>query len=71
MNQDDEELSPEDYKVMESFIVFNSHFAEYIKQSDPNLFNRAIDYAKTFTEEDVTGIKLKYVDKSNDQNPST
>jgi len=71
MNEEDDNLSPEDRKVLESFIVFNKHFAEYVKESDPALFKRAVDFAKTFTEEDVTGIKLNYVDKPNDQDSST
>ena len=50
-------------KLFHSVLVFNSHLADYINQNDPELFKRAIDYAKTFTEEDVPGIVMKYIDK--------
>jgi len=63
MNDEEfEELDPDtESKLMEAFMVFNRHFAEYVKQSDPVLFSRAVDYAKTFTEEDVSGIKMHYM----------
>jgi hypothetical protein len=53
-------------KIMEAFLKFNEHFAYYIKNNDPELFKRASDYAKTFTEEDVHGIKLNYVKDEDD-----
>jgi hypothetical protein len=47
-------------KLMDTMLVFNSHFAHYIREYDKDLFKRAVDYAKTFTEEDVSGIILSY-----------
>jgi 5-methylthioribose kinase len=63
--EEDENLSDaeESYlleKMLDTLMVFNSHFAQYIRESNPELFEKAIDYAKTFTEEDVPGIMLYY-----------
>jgi hypothetical protein len=63
--EEDENLSDaeESYlleKMLDTLMVFNSHFAQYIRESNPELFKKAIDYAKTFTEEDVPGIMLYY-----------
>jgi hypothetical protein len=56
-------------KLFDSVMVFNSHFANYINQTDKELFKRAVDYAKTFTEEDVPGIIMHYIeeDKEDDK----
>ena len=58
---EDESGEYEEAKLLETMMVLHKHFAKYIRETDPALFARAVDYAKTFTEEDVTGIKLKYV----------
>ena len=56
-------------KMMEAMMAFNGHFAAYIRENDEELFKRAIDYAKTFTEEDVSGVKLSYItEKEKDDN---
>jgi hypothetical protein len=62
---DDENLPDEDQmymlqKLLDTVMVFNSHFAQYVRESDAELFKKAVDYAKTFTEEDVPGIMLHY-----------
>lgn len=53
----------EDEKMMEAFMSFTSLFSKYVKENDIDLFKRAVDYAKTYTEEDVSGIVFNYVDK--------
>ena len=58
-------------KLFDSVMVFNSHFAEYIRQNDKELFKRAVDYAKTFTEEDVPGIIMDYIEEDSDEDKST
>lgn len=59
---DNDDVSPEEEeKILEAFLTFNKHFADYIKETDKALFDRACDYAKTFTEEDVSGISLNYI----------
>lgn len=67
MNEEEQE-EYEFQKVLETMMVLNKHFAQYIKESDPELFKRAIDYAKTFTEQDVHGIQLNYLKDDEDQN---
>jgi len=63
---DNQENEQHTEKLIETMMVFNSHFAEYIKQTDINLFKRAVDYAKTFTEQDVSGIVLNYKDEDDE-----
>jgi hypothetical protein len=63
--EEDENLSEDDQaylleKMLDTLMVFNSHFAQYVRESNPELFKKAVDYAKTFTEEDVPGIMLHY-----------
>jgi hypothetical protein len=49
-------------KMFEAYTTFSSHFSNYIKQNDKDLWQRAVDYAMTFTQEDVSGIRLYYDD---------
>ena len=63
--EDDENLGDDEQlyllqKLLDTVMVFNSHFAQYVRESNPDLFKKAVDYAKTFTEEDVPGILLHY-----------
>lgn len=67
-----EELSEEQQnayaeKMFEAYATFSNHFSNYIKQNDPDLWKRAVDYAMTFTQEDVSGIKLYYDDGDKDK----
>jgi hypothetical protein len=65
-NDDLEDINEEDLTqeqsemVANAYLSFTDKFADYIRQMDPNLFKRAVDYAKTFTEEDIPGISLSY-----------
>ena len=65
-NDDLEDINEEDLTQEQSemvanvYLSFTDKFADYIRQMDPNLFKRAVDYAKTFTEEDIPGISLSY-----------
>jgi hypothetical protein len=67
LNEDDDLNEAEQLylmkKLFDSVMVFNSHFAYYIKQNNGELFKRAVDYAKTFTEEDVPGIIMHYIEE--------
>lgn len=71
--EDDENLNDDEQlyllqKLLDTVIVFNSHFAQYVRESNPDLFKKAVDYAKTFTEEDVPGILLHYsIDEEEDK----
>ena len=55
-------------KMFEAYTTFSNHFSNYIKQNDPDLWKRAVDYAMTFTQEDVTGIKMYYEDEDDKKN---
>lgn len=65
-NDDLEDINEEDLTqeqsemVANAYLSFTDKFADYIRQMDPGLFKRAVDYAKTFTEEDIPGISLSY-----------
>jgi hypothetical protein len=58
----EEEKELKEKKIVEAYLSFTSKFSDYVKQVDPLLWRRAVDYAKTFTEEDVPGISLSYED---------
>jgi|LakMenEpi03Aug12_release.lakeMendotaPanAssembly.Ray.scaffolds.fasta_scaffold1341682_2 hypothetical protein len=55
-------------KMFEAYATFSSHFSNYIKQNDKDLWQRAVDYAMTFTQEDVSGIKMYYQDEEENKN---
>jgi len=55
MNEDSEE------KLLKALLKFNKLFSEYVKENDPDLWARAVDFAKDFT--DVNGVTLNYIDK--------
>jgi len=55
MNEDSEE------KLLKALLKFNKLFSEYVKENDPDLWDRAVDFAKDFT--DVNGVTLNYIDK--------
>lgn len=50
-------------------IEFGFKFAEYVKEMDPDLWKRAIDYAKDWTN--VEGVSFYYVnEEDNDEDRS-
>jgi hypothetical protein len=55
-------------KMFEAYTTFSSHFSSYIKQNDKDLWQRAVDYAMTFTQEDVSGIRMYYDDGEETKN---
>jgi len=73
--EENDDLSEEDIFIMKKMfdliLTFNRHFSSYIKENDKELFNRAVDYAKTFTQEDVPGIILSYTDEDENENSSS
>jgi len=66
-NQDDiEDFGDEDdlppdiaNSLAEAMMEFNGKFSEYIKEMNPELWKKAVDYAVTFTQ--VDGITFEYV----------
>jgi hypothetical protein len=54
-------MKPEDYdryeqNVIEAVMQFNTYFSEYVKQMDEELWNRAVDYAKSFAKSGVVSF---------------
>lgn len=58
--EDDEPTYEEAFRLSQAFILFTHHFQEYVKEMDPELWKRAVDYSMTFTE--VEGISFTYSD---------
>lgn len=57
----EEDLTPDDIqKILKTYLELSRLFSEYVRESDPELWKRAVDYAKTFTE--VEGVTLYYED---------
>jgi len=68
MNDDDirdfgdseDDLPPEaQAQLTWAMMEFNGKFSEYIKEMNPELWKKAVDYAVTFTK--VNGITFEYV----------
>ncbi len=53
---DDIDMNDMDPRLAKAMIIFGLKFAEYTKEMDIDLWNRAIDYAKTFTK--VDGVEI-------------
>lgn len=49
-----------DGRLLEALLKFNKLFSQYIKENDIELWNRAVDFAKDFTN--VDGVTLHYLD---------
>lgn len=65
------DLKEEDYEkyqhdLLNACLQFNTLFCEYVKQMDPALWKRAVDYAKDFTNSGI--IKFKYVEERSIEN---
>lgn len=57
----EEDLTPDDIqKILKTYLELSRLFSEYVRESDPELWKRAVDYAKTFTK--VEGVTLYYED---------
>lgn len=58
----DDEILSDAEKLSLAFLSFTHHFQEYVREMNPELWKRAVDYAKTFTE--VEGVEFTYADPS-------
>jgi hypothetical protein len=66
MSAEDEK---EDRLTTLAIIEFGFKFAEYVKEMDPDLWKRAVDYAKDWTQ--VEGVSFYYVnDEDKDEDCS-
>lgn len=52
-----------------AIIEFGFKFAEYVKEMNPDLWKRAIDYAKDWTQ--VEGVSFHYVKDEEDEDRSS
>jgi hypothetical protein len=60
-SENDENYAEAQLKVCQAFIQFNSFFSEYIKTMNPDLWKKAVDYAKDSV--DIPGVELKLLDE--------
>ena len=54
-------------KLVQAYLTFTSQFSEYIREVDENLWNKAIDFAKDYTN--IDGVILKDVRNLMDVQP--
>ena len=50
--------------LLEIVLEFNRHFAGYVREVDEDLFQRAKDYARSFTE--LEGYDISFIDMEED-----
>lgn len=51
-------ISKDDFLLLNAVAEFHMKFSEYVREHNSDLFFRAVDYAKTYT--DVQGMKFDY-----------
>ena len=56
-------IPQEDYNLLVGVAEFHFKFAEYIRETDQNMFYRAIDYARTYTK--ANGLSFDYWHEDN------
>ncbi len=52
--------------LLEIVLEFNRNFAGYVREVDSDLFERAKDYARSFTE--LEGYDITFLDIESDEN---
>jgi hypothetical protein len=52
--------------LLEIVLEFNRNFASYVREVDSDLFERAKDYARSFTE--LEGYDITFLDIESDEN---
>jgi hypothetical protein len=67
MSDENEDISDEDMeKASQAYLTFVYRFGEYVKEMDPQLWNKAREYAADFTK--IPGVKVELVDNDEDEN---
>ena len=56
-------ISKEDYDTLITIAEFHFKFSEYVRETNEELFYRAVDYGKTFSK--VDGVTLQYWHEDN------
>jgi hypothetical protein len=65
-----EELTEEHLTLIsKAFINFTERFSDYVKETDPELWKRARDFAADYV--DVPGVKIEIVDEDEDDRNSS
>ena len=60
-----EELTDEHLTLIsKAFVNFTERFSDYVKETDPELWKRARDFAADYI--DVPGVKIEIVDEEED-----
>lgn len=60
MMDDDSQYSEEDAaKLVQAYLTFTNQFSQYIREIDINLWNKAVDFAKDYTN--IDGVILNDV----------
>ena len=62
MKDDNDEMTEEEImKASEAYLTFVQRFGEYVKEMNPELWERAREYAADFTK--IPGVTVELVDK--------
>jgi hypothetical protein len=62
MKDDNDEMTEEEIlKASEAYLTFVQRFGEYVKEMNPELWEKAREYAADFTK--IPGVTVELVDK--------
>jgi len=62
MKDDNDDMTEEEIlKASEAYLTFVQRFGEYVKEMNPELWERAREYAADFTK--IPGVTVELVDK--------
>lgn len=62
MKEDNEDMTEEEIlKASEAYLTFVQRFGEYVKEMNPELWEKAREYAADFTK--IPGVTVELVDK--------
>lgn len=56
-------ISDKDYNLLIGLVDFHFKFSEYVREQDQEMFYRAVDYARTFTN--TAGVEFEYWHEDN------
>jgi len=66
MKEDNEDMTEEEIlKASEAYLTFVQRFGEYVKEINPELWEKAREYAADFTK--IPGVTVELVDNDEDE----
>jgi len=66
MKEDNEDMTEEEIlKASEAYLTFVQRFGEYVKEMNPELWEKAREYAADFTK--IPGVTVELVDNDEDE----